>query len=59
MFDDKMTLQADSCFNGIKGSVAWKIKLERYFIARAAILRDVLEFAELEYMEDLDERNRQ
>ena len=53
MFDDKTTSQAEFCFNCAKGGVAWKIKLWRYFIARAAILRDVLEFVELEDIEDI------
>ena len=53
MFDDKMTSQAELCFNGLNGSVARKTKLERYFIAIAALLREVLDFAELEDMEEI------
>ena len=48
-----MSTTEDYKFNGIKRGVAWKTKLERHFIARAPVLRDILEFAELEDMTEV------
>ena len=48
-----MATSEDYKFNGIKGGVTWKTRLERYFIARAPVLRDILEFAELEDMTEV------
>ena len=53
IFDEKMATSEDYKFNGIKGGVAWKTRLERYFIARALVLHDILEFAELEDMTEV------
>ena len=50
IFDETMATHEEYKFNGVKGGVAWKTKLERHFIARAPVLRDILEFAELEDM---------
>ena len=51
IFDEKLTLQAEYKFDGIKGGIAWKGKLERYFISKAPILKELLEWAESEDME--------
>ena len=40
-------------FNGVKNGLAWKTRVERHFIARAPVLRDILEFAELEDMVEI------
>ena len=45
-----MAQSSDYKFNGSKDGVAWKIKLERYFITRAPVLQNILELAELEDM---------
>ena len=50
IFDEKMATHAEYKFNGIKDGVAWKTRLERHFIARAPVLRNILEFADLEDM---------
>ena len=53
VFDEKFTMQEDYRFNGIKNGEQWKTRVERYFISRAPILREILEFAELEDMEEI------
>ncbi len=51
LFDDKLTLQDKYRFNGLKGGVAWKGKVERYFISKAPVLKDILEWAEKENLD--------
>ena len=51
IFDEKLTLQAEYKFDGMKGGIAWKGKVERYFISKAPILKELLEWAESEDME--------
>ena len=46
MFDDKLMLNEEYRYNGIKGGAAWKSKLERYFVSKAPALRDLLECTE-------------
>ncbi len=46
VFDEKVALQEEYRFNGSKGGLAWKGKTERYFISRAPILKDLLDWAE-------------
>ena len=46
VFDEKLALQDEYRFNGSKGGLAWKGKTERYFIGRAPILKDILDWAE-------------
>ena len=53
LFDDKMTTQEEYRFNGVKGGIAWKGKVERHFISRAPILRQILEWAEKEELETI------
>ena len=53
IFDEKFTMQEEYRFNGVKNGEQWKIKLERYFIARAPILKEILEFAEREDMQEI------
>ena len=48
-----MALQDDFKFNGIKGGLAWKGKLERYFISKAPILKPILEWAEEAGLEEI------
>ena len=45
-FDDKLTLQDDYRFNGSKGGLAWKGKVERYLIGKAPVLKELLEWVE-------------
>ena len=51
IFDEKLTLQPEYKYDGIRGGIAWKGKLERYFISKAPILKELLEWAESEDME--------
>jgi len=53
VLDDKLALQEEFRFNGTMGGVAWKGKLERYFISRAPDLRDLLKWAEEEDMDKI------
>ena len=53
IFDDKMATSEDYKFNGITNGLAWKTRVERHFIARAPVLRDILEFVELEDMAEI------
>ena len=53
IFDEKFTLQEEYRFNGVKNGDHWKVKVERYFIARAPVLKEILEFAEREDMEEV------
>ena len=53
IFDEKMSTLEEYKFNGVKNGIAWKTKTERHFIARAPVLRDILEFAELEDMTEV------
>ncbi len=46
VFDQKMTLQEEFKFNGVKDGMKWKDKVERYFISCAPVLLDVLVWAE-------------
>ncbi len=46
LFDDRLTNQATFCFDGQKGGVAWKGKLERYFISKCPALMNMLKWAE-------------
>ena len=46
VFDEKLALQDEYRFDGVKGGLAWKGKTERYFIGRAPILKEILDWAE-------------
>ncbi len=50
LLDEKLATQEEYKFNGLKGGVAWKGKLERHFISRAPILKDLLKWVEDEDM---------
>ena len=51
IFDEKLASLDEYKFNGVKGGLAWKGKVERHFIARAPILRKILKWAEDEELE--------
>ncbi len=51
MFDDKLMSVDDYKFNGVKGGLMWKSRIERYFISKAPVLKEILEWAEEEDME--------
>ncbi len=53
VFDEKLALQDEYKFNGSKGGTAWKGKVERHFISRSPILRQVLEWAESCELEEI------
>ncbi len=55
LFDDKIAMQSDFSFNGLKGGMAWKGKVERYFISRIPILKTILEWAEAEELYEITE----
>ena len=46
LFDDKVMLAPEYQWDGIKGGAARKIRVERYFIMKAPVLRDLWEWAE-------------
>ena len=48
LFDDKMTLNAEFRYDGVKEGPAWKVKLENYFMGKAAILQEIFVWAESE-----------
>ncbi len=53
IFDDKLTMQDEYRFNGVKNGVQWKGKVERYFISKAPMLKELLEWIETEDREDI------
>ena len=55
MFDDKLMLNEEYRYNGVKGGAAWKSKLERYFVSKAPVLRELLEWAESQDNTVIDE----
>ena len=55
MFDSRLMLDASYKYNGIKGGMAWKSKVERYFVTQAPCLRKLLEWAEAEDNEAISE----
>ena len=54
LFDVKLTQQEEYRFDGTKGGVAYKKKLENYFMPQAPIIRELLKWAEREDMERID-----
>ena len=48
LLDDKLAFQPEYRYDGGKGGVKWKRKLENYIISRAPILRGLLVWAEAE-----------
>jgi len=54
LFDTKLTNQDDYRFNGVKGGLAYKKKLENYFISQAPVLRNILKWAEQEDLYTID-----
>ncbi len=53
LFDDKVMTTEEYKFNGVRGGEAWKNKVERYFISKAPILKEILEWVECEDMEPI------
>ena len=51
MFDDKLMTQEEYRYNGVKGGPQWKSKTERYWISKAPVFKEILEWAESEDME--------
>ncbi len=54
IFDEKLAIQEDYRFNGTKGGLAWKGKVERHFISRAPVLKEILEWAEACELQEID-----
>ncbi len=46
IFDDKLVVNDEYRYNGVKNGVRWKTKLTNYFISRAPLLKEILEWAE-------------
>ena len=42
----KVMLTPEYRWDGVKGDAAWKSRVERYFITKAPVLRELLEWAE-------------
>ncbi len=38
-----MTIQEEYRFNGVKNGPQWKGKVERYFVSKAPVLKELLE----------------
>ena len=55
MFDNKLMLNEEYRYNGLKGGAAWKSKLERYFVSKAPVLRELLEWAKSQDNTVIDE----
>ena len=55
MFDNRLMLDASYKYNGTKGGMAWKSRVERYFVTQAPCLRELLEWAEAEDSEAISE----
>ncbi len=55
ILDEKLALQDDYRFNGTKGGLAWKGKVERHFISRAPVLKEILEWAEACELQEIDQ----
>ncbi len=51
LFDEKLTTQAEYRYDGAKDGAAWKSKVERHFISRAPVLKNLLAWAEEEELE--------
>ena len=55
MFDDKVILTAEYQWDGVKGGAALKSRVEMYFITKAPVLRELLEWAEARDAETITE----
>ena len=55
LFDDKVMMNSAYSYDGVKGGMAWKSLVERYFITKAPCLRELLEWAEGEDNEPISE----
>ena len=56
MFEEKHTEREEYRYSGKTGTgVAWKAKVERHFISRAPVLRDILKWAEEQGLEKITE----
>ena len=55
IFDDKVMLTAEYQWDGVKNGAAWKSRVERYFITKAPVLRELLEWAEAQDAEEIPE----
>jgi len=53
LFDQKISMTSDYSFNGLKGGLNWKGKVERYFISRIPVLMNILEWAEKEELYEI------
>ena len=53
LFDEKLTTQAEYRYDGNKDGAAWKGKVERHFISRAPVLKNLLAWAEEEELETI------
>ncbi len=54
IFDEKLAVLDAYGFNGTKGGLAWKGKVERHFISRAPVLKEILEWAEARELHEID-----
>ena len=54
LFDDRQASQPGFQFDGSRGGVAWKCKLENYFIAKCPALMEILSWAEKFEGESID-----
>ncbi len=48
IFDDRLMVNEDYRYNGVKNGVRWKSKVTSHFISRSPVLKEILEWAEEE-----------
>ena len=46
LFDDKVAMSSDYCFDGVKSGDSWREKTRGYFISKCPEMRPILEYAE-------------
>ena len=55
LFDGKVVLTPEYQWDGMKGGGAWKSRVERYFITKAPVPRELMERAEAQDAETISE----
>ena len=53
VFEDKLAT-SEFQYDGVKGGTAWKTKVERYMVCKALVPKELLEWAEAQDGENID-----
>ena len=48
LFDDKLTMNDEYRYDGVKNGPGWKVMLENYFMGKAAVMQEIMTWAEAE-----------